>query len=318
MLKKSMKLKTTSKIDLRFFLDHIFDNINLYNFFNQSDVKSLIKNKILFSNHLTHLVEYKEVDERHDNLNYVIEVKGKLKYHHTNECPKLHNGFKNFLLPNCVHSIKETDSTLHRTIVNDIRKWFKTNNYTVKQFETKKIDNKFLSMEFNKIFPSKYKIERIPRRQNSAVPEHEWYIEEKSKGAVNFSLKTEDMNINIELPVKINQLIKFCNSTNRQILSKYSFLIGYSDNYINKFIETKLYSQYDKTTIEYLVKKHSLKQVKSFWEKYSQLKKNVLNDLEEQLKQQYDFDDSKFNENLLNDFNFEPCKHCYPEKYNIS
>lgn len=314
-LKQSMKLKTTSKIDLRFFLDNIFDNPNLYEFLNQADLKNLLKNKILFSNNLTHLVEYKEVDERSDNLNYVIELKGKLKYHLNSECPKLHNGFKNFILPTCVTNLRENYPSLHETIVKNIRKWFKINNYTIKQFELGEIDNKLLSLEFNKIFPSKYNINRIPRRQNSAVPEHKWYIEELSKGVIDFSLKTEGMDVEIELPIKVNQLIRFCSNENRQILSKYSFLIGNDDEYIHQFIEKKIFSSYHKTTLQYLIKKHSLEQVKYFWKKYNQLKKDILEDIEEQIKEHHSFDDSKFDERLLDDFNFEPCRHCYPQKY---
>ena len=100
------------------------------------------------------IVTYNTVQTRIDEYNYILPVKGQVKYHMSLECEALNRGFKNFFMPPSIIQLKTTDHEKHKIIVTDIRNWFIKNDYTVERYEDQKIN----SLEITKNFKHYYSL----------------------------------------------------------------------------------------------------------------------------------------------------------------
>ncbi|MBL4745871.1 MAG: hypothetical protein JKY08_05845 [Flavobacteriaceae bacterium] len=305
-----VEIKNLDRIDQQFFKKNIYDNDYLYYFFNQLDLKKLFAEKIILSDDNTFVLVHKEVAERKDNTTYVLEIKGKVKYHKDNQCVALNRGFKNFYMPEPIAILAIEDSVKHEKIVGEIRQWFEKNNYTVQRYEAGEINDKILTADFNNTFPKKFDIEPILISQ-SDKSQFQWYIEKKSKGNVGIE-ESFDHN---EFIIKIAELLKkrdfICNSRTMQSLSKYDFLVIRDNVDILNYINESLYKGYLRNVSDVFIDNYGIERLKEFWSKHRELKIDAFNLLSVYFKWTYNFKEKTFDEIYLEDFNLKACNLCY-------
>lgn len=308
-----VEIKNLDRIDQQFFKTNIYDNDYLYYFFNQLDLKKLFAEKIILSDDKAYLIGYKKVHERKDNNTYVLEIKGKVKYHKDNKCEALNRGFKNFYMPETVVRLEKENSKLHEKIVPEIRNWFEKNNYTVHRYELGEINDKILTRDFNNTFPSKYGIEPISISL-SDKGQFQWYIEKKSKGNVNTKQSFEHDKFIIEIVELLKKREFICNSRTMQNLSKYDFLMNRDNSSISKYIAESIEKGYLKEVSSSFIENYGLERLKEFWNKHRSLKTEAFNLLSEFFKWTYNYEKKTFDEIFLEDYNLKACNLCYAKK----
>jgi hypothetical protein len=311
-----VEIENGERIDRQFFTTNIFDNEYLFYFFNQFELKRLFKEKIILSGDKAFVLVYKEVPQRKDNLNYVLEIKGKVKYHKDDNCVALNRGFKNFFMPEPIVRLESENPEKHKNLVEEIRHWFEINNFTVDRYINGEINDNILTTKFNQNFPSKFDIEPISISQ-SEKGQFNWYIERKTTGNVGIE-KVFDYN---EFLIKLTDYIKkreyLCNSTTMQNLSRYDFLINRTDIEIQKYILESIQNGYLKNVSDIFIRNYGIENLKEFWQKHINLKQEAFNFLSEYFKWTYNFKEKSFEEVFLKDFNIESCGLCYERINNI-
>lgn len=308
-----IEILNLDRIDMQFFKSNIFNNEYLFYFFNQFELKKLLKEKLLLSGEKDYPLFYKEVPQRLDNQNYVLEIKGKVKYHKDSTCLALNRGFKNFFMPEPIVRLKdgtEENEIKHEKIVIEIRKWFVQNNFDVDRYLNGEISDNFLTTKFNEHFPKTFDIDEISFSQTQKG-DFKWYIERKTKGNVGIE-KTFDYN---NFLTKIIELIKdrdyICNGSTLQNLSKYDFLAKREDYEIAKHIKESISNGYLKNVDPIFITNYGMQKLKDFWNKHLSIKTAAINILSEYFKWTYKYNEKSFDEIFLEDFNLEPCGLCH-------
>ena len=305
-----IEVENVQRIDKQFFIKNIFDNEYLFYFFNQFELKRLFKEKILLSGEKNFVLVHKEVPKRADNLNYVLEIKGKVKYHKDNTCEALNRGFKNFFMPEPIVRLEEHEPEKHKKLVEEIRHWFEINNFSVDRYISGEINDKILTTQFNLFFPSTFDIETISISQ-SEKGQFNWYIERKTTGNIGVEKKfdyNDFLTIIIDLLKKREYL---CNGATMQNLSRYDFLVNRSDEEIKNYILDSIAKGYLKNVSDVFIRNYGVDNLKKFWEKHIELKTNAFNLLSEYFKWTYNFKEKSFDEIFLEDFNLQSCSLCY-------
>lgn len=305
-----IEIENVDKIDKHFFIKNIFNNEYLFYFFNQFELKKIFKEKIILSGDKAFVLVYKEVPQREDNLNYVLEIKGKIKYHKDDNCVALNRGFKNFFMPEPIVRLESEDPNKHIKLVKEIRQWFDTNNFNVERHINGEINDKILTTEFNQYFPKKFDIEPILISQ-SERGQFKWYVERNTTGNVGVE---EVFNYN-DFIIKLTDLImrreNLCNSSTMQNLSRYDFLINRIDIEIERYTLESIQNGYLKNVSEIFIQNYGLEKLKKFWENHISLKREAYSLLSEYFKWTYNFKGKSFEEIFLQDFNIEACGLCY-------
>lgn len=308
------EIKDLDRIDLQFFTTNIYDNQYLYYFFNQFDLKKLYREKVILSGDKSFLPTYREVPDRIDNLHYVLEIKGKVKYHYDIECTALKSGFKNFFMPEPVVKLELVDKDKHQLLVQHVRNWFKINNYTVDRYEKGEINDRLLTNSFNRDFPEKFNIEPIfisqsERKEN----QFQWYI---SKSSDNVQLKRsfsyDEFLINIIKLIKERDYL--CNSKTLKNLSKYDYLLHKTDEEINEVLAERINNGGLKEVDPVFITTYTLSRLKEFWKLHRNVKQRAYKEISEYLKWTYNFKEKHFDEIFLEDFNLVGCSLCKVEK----
>lgn len=309
-LVKMTKIENMNNIDSDFFRLNIYDNKYLFYFFNQLELKDLFREKLILSENDLYIINYVDVPEREDNLNYVIKIKGKVKYHNSSNCVALDNGFKNFIMPENISRLKEIDNEKHKLIVVEIRRWFIENNFTVERYENKEINSILITKEFNKYFPEKYQIEPIIISQpKNEKHDFQWYIEKKGgKIDLERSFDKEAFLNNIDELIKQRNYL--CSSKTMLSLSKFDFLVNKNKDEILKTIQENIENKKLKNVNESFVKNYGLDKLIEFWKKHRQLKKSAYNELSNYFKWTYNLKEKKFSKIYLENFNIEECSLC--------
>lgn len=305
-----VEIDNLDRIDKQFFKTNIFDNDYLFYLFNQFELKRLFKEKVIISKNKSYVLTYKEVPQRKDNLNYILEIKGNVKYHKDNSCEALSRGFKNFYMPEVVVRMEHENPEKHEQIVEEIRQWFEKNNYTIQRYENGDINDQILTKDFNNTFPIKYDIDPISISQ-SDKNQFQWYIEKKSKGNVETKKSFNYDKFIIEISEILNKRDFICNSRTMQNLSKYDFLINRENDEIENYINESLEKGYLKNVNEVFIANYGILKLKEFWKKHLELKRDAFNLLTDYFKWSYNYNEKAFDEIFLDDFNLKACNLCY-------
>ena len=305
-----IEIENIERIDKQFFKTNIFDNDYLFYFFNQFDLKKLFTEKIILSENKTYTLVFKKVPVRKDNKNYVIAIKGNVKYHKNSECTALNKGFKNFYMPEVVVRLEQKDPEKHERLVKDIREWFEKNNYTVSRYELGEINDKILTKDFNSTFPEKYGIESISISQ-SDKNQFKWYIEKRSTGTVGTDLSF-DYNAFI---IRISELLKqrevLCSSRTMKSLARYDFLKNKDDVEISEYISKSIHKGYLIDVSDVFIDNYGIDKLKAFWGQHILLKREASNLLSKYFKWTYNYNGEAFDEVFLEDFQLKACHLCY-------
>ena len=304
------EIKELEKIDSQFFTANIFNNGRLFHFFNQFDLKKLFREKAILADNMHYLPTYKEVPERKDDLTYVLELKGKVKYHYKSDCLAMKRGFKNFFMPEPVVRLQESDKSKHKLIVDDIRNWFKVNNYTPDRHEKGEINDRILTNSFNEIFPNKYGIDPIfISTSNNDKAQFQWLITKTTDNvALNDSFDHTSFLASIEdLIAKRDRL---CNGKTLQNLSKYDYLLSKEDSYISTLLLERIRLGTLRDVSESFIENYTMQKLRKFWTDHRDLKNNAYKEISNYFKWTYNLKDKEFDIIYLEDFNLEGCSLC--------
>jgi len=304
------EIKNIEKIDSQFFVENIFDNALLFYFFNQYDLKKLFRERAILSNNVHYLPTYREVPERKDDLSYILELKGKVKYHYKADCSAMKRGFKNFFMPEPVVRLQKSDEVKHKIIVDDIRNWFKINNYTTERYEKGDINDRILTNSFNSIFPDKYGIDSIfISASNHANSQFQWLI---TKTTDNVTLKesfdyTGFLNVIEDLIKRRNRL---CDGKTLQKLSKYDYLLTKDDRFISNLILERIRLGTLQEVSENFIENYTMLKLKKFWGDHRDLKNKAYTEISNYFKWTYNLKEKEFDKLYLENFNLEGCSVC--------
>lgn len=308
-----IEVENIDRIDKQFFKKNIFDNDYLFYLFNQFELKRLFKEKVIISNDKSYTLVYRNVPQRKDNLNYILEIKGNVKYHKDDSCEALSRGFKNFYMPETVVRLESVNPEKHAEIVLEIRLWFERNNYTVQRYEAGEINDKILTNDFNNTFPAKYNIAPISISQ-SDKNQFQWYVAKKTTGNVGTQESFEYNKFIMEITTILNRREIICDGRTMQNLSKYDFLINREDQEIKNHINDSIEKGYLKNVSDVFIENYGILKLKSFWRKHLELKGEAFQLLIEYFKWSYNYKEATFDEIFLEDFNLKACNLCYEKK----
>lgn len=308
-LVNQIEIKDLPKIDLSFFKEHIYDNDFLFYFFNQLDLKNLTKQKFLLDANDYSIFVYRQVPERKDNLTYVLELKGKVKYHLDPTCKNLNKGFKNFFIPEPIVRLQSVDNKKHLELVKAIREWFTINDYTVEKYEQKILTNEILTNAFNNYFPAKFGIEKIFISSGGKANQFQWY----------HSLSTSSVQIEYQFDYdkfsdKVNDLIKrreylTCSKT-MQNLARYDYLLQKDDYEIIDLITSNINKGYLKDVSVNFIENYGLDNLRIFWTNHQKLKMEAFYLLSDYIKWNFNLKEKDFDQLFLERFNLECCHSC--------
>lgn len=300
--------------DVKVIFNQIYDNWKFYKMFNKSDYKFLFKCYLLLKGEGVSLF-YKEVEERKDDFSYVLELKGKLKYHLNPNCEKLNNGFRNFFMPEPIVNIE--DNTRKSELVNEIRNWFKLNNFTILRYNNNEINDKILTNSFNNYFPSRFNIDKITISQ-SDNNQFKWYIEKTTNAVkLDYQFNIEEFNRNVNLIISDrNKLCKVSNSLYN--LSKYDFLQSKPETEILEKLNESITNGYLKDVNNDYINQLGLENLISFWKQHIELKNRAKQEFIEILKWKFNLSELGLQNIQLENFNFECCSFCKGHKNRIN
>ena len=257
---------------------------------------------------------FREVEERVDNLGYIIELKGKLKYHLFPECEGLSKGFRNFFMPEPVQNIKDEETK--KQVAEDVRNWFKTNNYSIDKYLKGEINDKTLTIAFNSYFPAKYKIDPITISE-SEKNQFQWYIEKKSD-----SVKIEKEFSMIDFEKNVSNIIKERNNLCKHSiplynLSKFDYLHNKDINEIQDKLKESIDKNYLKEANRDYLENMGWENIVGFWKAHLELKYRARNEFVTLLKWKFNLKQIELQNIQLEDFNFEVCSMCSKLQNNI-
>lgn len=158
------KLDINVEVSLEMFLEHIYDDTEVYSMLNKREIEYLFKYKMLLDDEEKFVVEYyQEVPEKEDTKNFVFNKGGKMKYHISSECKLISKDYLDFNIPGEIKTIGDS-------AINEYRDWFSQNNFGDK-YRNKTIDKNAIIFAFNAKYPLKYNIKPIEDNSNLLVIE---------------------------------------------------------------------------------------------------------------------------------------------------
>ena len=298
--------KTFDLENIKVIFNQIYDNWKFYKMFNKNDFKFLYKSYLLISGD-SESVFYKQVEDRKDDLGYILELKGKLKYHLNPNCMRLNSGFRNFFVPEPIAII--ADENKRKELVNEIRNWFKINNYTVSRYNNGEITDKTLTEAFNNFFPSKFSIEKIVISQ-SDNNQFKWYIE-KTTNAVKVEYEYNMDNFIRSVNTIISERNKLCKTSNPLYnLSKYDYLHSKLHDQINSVLNESINKGFLKEVTKDYLEQMGIENLITFWKQHIEIKNRARKEFLELLKWKFNLGELGLKNIILEDFNFECCIIC--------
>lgn len=301
---RETEVEMDSKDFYSFFKEYISDDYNIYKMFNKFNLHDLIQKVILSSNEFPDIKikkrEYKNVEERKDDLSYVFEIKGKVKYHLYQDCESLHKGFRNFNTPIEFFSLENKEEA-----ISELREWFIKNDFTVERYEKGEFHIETVIMRYNAYFPKKYK-------GLKELNENYKLLEIKGAGK---SPKEIDVNVENILKKLAEYSEERKNLCNMIILDKFLCKHDYLwDKLEDEEIKEKIKSF--NIDDEVFLKHYTTKFIKKFWKRHYEIKTEVLKLLNKLIQYKYDFRDKDFEVNFLEQYNLGCCHYCNNRKVN--
>jgi len=300
------------------FVSQIYDDGELYYFFNRLDLSELLKRKLLLSseNHNESSIKvFQTVKIKIDNKKYIFFKGGKPKYHLYKNCSSLDKDFKDFLIP---------DEIRKAELIDELRNWFNQNNFTADTQQD------LLVFRFNSYFPIKYKEKGIKPIQGFLIEEN------KNSGKTYVADYFDNLNFKQELDVLKSQRKRIYGvalnidkipSSILNVISKFDYLSqkNETDEIVQKLTEvlgrdfTDFINEYPDDTFENgFFKPKGINRIILYLKKHYEIKHKAYRLLSDFLMWNYGLLDKQFNEVFLEDFNFECCKFCKEKRDRIS
>jgi hypothetical protein len=277
------------EINLTSFLEHIYDDKELYVIFNKRDLVYLFKYKLILEDENKFCIEYfQPIPEREDTKEWVFNKGGKTKFHADANCKLLKKDYIDFHIPN---EIRE----LGLDAIDEYRQWFQSNNFAEK-YKAKAISKDFIILAFNSKYPKLYGIALIANNSNLLVVEkpnsNNVKVEKEFdyacfKGRLDY-LKTK---FNHEFPCK-----------NTRILSKFRHLSGKPDIAIKEAL-SDIFSEDFATN-------YGINKINNKFNSAKEIINEIISLLLEYLRWKFDFKEKEFDKVTLETFGLECCRAC--------
>lgn len=291
--KLCQKLEVKEEISLELFIEHIYNDREIYYILNKREIEYLFIYKMLLEDENKFVVEYyNEVPEKEDTKNFVFNKGGKTKYHLNHNCLLLKKDYLDFNIPEDIKSKGDN-------AVNEYREWFRANNFG-ERFKTKEISKDAIIRAFNLKYPKMYDIKPIEDNSNLLIVE--------IPNSTNLHLKA---NFDIEkFRSEITKLKLVWQNTFQckvsRTFSKFKYLLTKSDEEIvNKMGE--IFS-------ENFVKNYGINNLKDKFQISKKLTYELIDLLLEYIKWTYKADNKNFDELTLEKFGLECCHTCKNEE----
>jgi len=291
----SQKLSINTDVSLDFFLEHIYNDQELYSILNKRETEYLFKYKMLIDNEVRFVVEYyNEVPEREDTRKFVFNRGGRMKYHLNPDCKLIRKDYVDFIIPEEIRAFGDD-------AIIEYRNWFDQNKFGEK-YRSKTIDKNVLISAFNLKYPAKYKIKPIEDNSNLFIIKQP-----------NSKYDSVDSNYDAEKTKQKLELLK--NEWNRhfpcrttKIIAKFKHLLNRSDEEINSKI-TELFS-------DVFITNYGLHKLKNKFSISRTLTNEIIKLLLEHIKWTYKLEDKNFDNATLEKFGLECCLGCAKENNN--
>ena len=285
----SQKLEINVDVSLEMFLEHIYDDKEIYLVLNKREIEFLFKYKMLLDDEKKFVVEYyNEVPEKVDTKNFVFNKGGKMKYHLSSECKLLSKDYLDFNIP---EEIKARGDIA----IQEYRDWFNSNNYGDK-FRNKTIDKNIIIKDFNLKYPKKYDIKPIEDNSNLLV------IEQPNSKHYKVDYSYDKDKIKLELAIlKEKWQSNFpCRVT--RTIAKFKHLLDKTDDEIKE----KISSLFTPVFIE----NYGLNNLKLKFSTSKEITNKIISNLLEHIKWTYNIKEKNFDTVTLEKFGLECCLSC--------
>ena len=281
-LAQSLDMKEDMTEEL--FVEHIYNDKRLYQFFNRWELKYLFNYKKLLENN--NLDYYMEVPTSKDTGAYVFQEESHLKYHLFGDCNYLKRDFRGYSIP---PEVRE------KNLVSEYRNWFVSNKFKDK-FEENSINANTIILKYNREFARPHNLKKLNENYSLIVS--------KPNGGVSIQNSDFDMQ---KFYKTINQCVQYkrshLNSYEKRVLGKWEGIQNKSDEEIReKVIEL--------IGVDYL-NNYGLDNIKNLWRNYAKVKRGVLlKNLVEYFKWTFINNSKIYDRVVLEDFNLKCCKGC--------
>lgn len=285
------KFDVDVEIDIDFFMKFIFDNAEVYNFFNSYERRKLYISKYLLENESI-LVTLKQVYELPDSKKYVFSKGGKVKYHLFKDCSALNREFLDFIIPPEISEGKVQ-------LVDEYRSWFKSQNFK-EDFENGTLNHEMVILKYNSSFAKKHGLAElnkdyklIQRIDNTGSREYTFNFNYDS-----FKQKVDDL---------ILERHYLCCSPTLNYLSKFDYLISHSQSDIEEKVSQILNEDF--------IKNYGFSNLINFWKKHKNLKAEMLKLLANFFKWHFSLENKVFEPEFLNNLGLSCCRLCIDRKW---
>ncbi|MVM42114.1 hypothetical protein GO730_37980 [Spirosoma sp. HMF3257] len=288
----SQKLDINLDISLEMFLQHVYDDPEIYSVLNKREIEYLFKYKMLLEDEENFVIEfYNEVPEKEDTKSYVFNKGGKMKYHLSSSCPLINKDYLDFNIPEEIKSIGDN-------AIQEYREWFNQNKFG-DRYRSKQIDKNVIIAAFNLKYPNKYDIKPIEDNSNLLIIEQP-----------NSSIKMVEQSYDFEKGRREITKLKYewqknfpCGVT--KTIAKFKYLLTKDDEEIKNKI-SELFS------INF-IKNYGLEKLKIKFKISKYLTNRIITLILDHIKWAYDINEKRFDDKTLEKFGLECCLTCLKE-----
>lgn len=286
------KLNVNVEVSLEMFLEHIYNDREIYSMLNKREIEYLFKYKMLLDDEEKFVVEYyQEVPEKEDTKKFVFNKGGKMKYHLSPQCKLISKDYLDFNIPEEIKAIGDN-------AISEYRDWFNQNNFGDK-FRNKTIDKNAIIFAFNSKYPSKYNIKPIEDNSNLLVIEqpnskHENVDYEHNADTTKIKLEKLKNEWNANFPCGVTRVI-----------AKFKHLLNKTDDEI----ENKISELFRPVFIQ----NYGMQNLKNKFILSKRLTTEIITLLLDQIKWTYNQKEKDFDNSTLEKFGLECCLSCIKE-----
>ena len=113
---RSVNIK--DEVDRDTFLEHCYDDPDIYNMLNKLEIEYLFKYRNILKDEKNFYAEYYSViPEKKDSKEFVFDIGGKTKYHLTSACKLINKDYLDFNIPEEIRELGDD-------AIDEYRNWF--------------------------------------------------------------------------------------------------------------------------------------------------------------------------------------------------
>lgn len=291
----SQKLNINVDVSLKMFLEHIYNDPEIFSILNNREIEYLFKYKMLLDDEKQFAIQYyNEVPEKADSKKFVFNKGGKIKYHLSPSCKLITKDYLDFNIPDKIKSRGDE-------AIQEYRTWFNTNDFGDK-YRNKLIDRNTIIAAFNLKYPKKYDIEPIKNDSNLLVIERPNSTFDKIESSYDQEKTKRELRV-----LKHEWYQNFpCGVT--KTIAKYKGLLDKTDDEINSKISEILSPVF--------IINYGMIELKRKFEISKNITYKIISLILEHIKWTYNLNDKVFDNNTLEKFGLECCLNCLKESKN--